>query len=581
MPKIKQTRRPGIDYPSGRGAGLGAAGVHAVDRKLGATPTDFNKIGYAGSPSSSADVGFSRALARVNKGFEGDKAKEDVQDVAWLKSNATGLEDLGLTPRVIAELYSGILTHTPRNISERERIGVLSESVRKLRLTSSVRARKLGEGFDPDVAIGDQIKGLVGSIDLPFVGDDEGGQEDLANADLTSDEITDSLGSMRTNRSMRGIDFERSADILSDDEDQTDEILSCDSVGMQVFHVALAVLGIFEPVGIAADLINCISNLICKNYFHAMIDLIAAVPVLGDTAKIFYAERLLSRTGKVSGAARTIRGVGTRAEQEARAAAEIEEALARGDIGPKMSSAINRLKRFFGTAQQMANRLRKMLEDVLDNAIALLTRMEAGGSMMSRAAYALVKRMPINVLDILKRVRAKGPAELSKFIYGLFGTRSKGGFSSPLQQTVSGVELKSALFDKHEEERDEEGLDQPETFVYDPTLPTAASDDINFNGVSDRFERDRFGTLSRGDTRMRDRQNPLEEAKRPKKKQKKTKLSLVKALTGDDDELDEFSSGGVTGFALPLGMSAPGKHTSLDKLVPGYSFARGRFPYTR
>ena len=59
------------------------------------------------------------------------------------------------------------------------------------------------------------------------------------------------------------------------------------------------------------------------------------------------------------------------------------------------------------------------------------------------------------------------------------------------------------------------------------------------------------------------------------------KLSLVKAMTVDDDDLDEFSSAAMPGVALPLGMSTPGKHKSLDKLVPGYSFATGRFPYSR
>lgn len=584
MSKIKQTRRPGIDYPSGRGTGLGAAGVHAVDRKLGATPTDFNKVGYAGSPSTSADVGFSRALARVNKGYEGDKAKEDVQDVSWLKLNAKGLEDMGLTPKVIAELYSGILTHRPRTLSESERIGVLAESVRVLRL-SAERKTRLSEGFDPDRSIGDQITDLVGSVDIPFIGDDSAASPTSVVDSFSSDDIVDSFDSPATRRAVRGIDVERSADILTDDEDQTDEIISCDSVGMQVFHVALAVLGVFEPVGIAADLINCVSHLICKNYFHAMIDLIAVIPGIGDTAKIFYAERLLSRAGRASGAARTIRGVGTRADQAEAAAVEINAALSRGDIGPKMGSAITRLERFFGSAQQMATRLRKMLEVALDKAIALLARVQGGGSMPSRAAAALMKRMPINVLDILKRVRAKGPEELGKFIYSIFGTRAKGSGASPLQMTTSGFEVKSAIFDKHSEDADQDALAASQNYDYDPDAPTGADDDLNYNGVSDRVETERYGSLSRPGSRrgmmggMRD-YAPLYEAKRGKKT-KKVKLSLVKAMTVDDDDLDEFSSAAMPGVALPLGMSTPGKHKSLDKLVPGYSFATGRFPYSR
>ena len=568
---------------------MGAAGVHAVDRKLGATPTDFNKVGYTGSPSTSADVGFSRALARVNKGYEGDKAKEDVRDVSWLKLNAKGLEDMGLSPKVIAELYSGILTHKPRTLSESERIGVLAESVRVLRL-SAERKMRLSERFDPDRSIGDQITDLVGSVDIPFIGDDADG--DVSSAPPTravdsfsSDDIVDTFDSPASRRAVRGIDVERSADILTDDEDQTDEILSCDSVGMQVFHVALAVLGVFEPVGIAADLINCVSHLICKNYFHAMIDLIAVVPGIGDTAKIFYAERLLSRAGRASGAARTIRGVGTRADQAEAAAVEINAALSRGDIGPKMGSAITRLERFFGSAQQMATRLRKMLEVALDKAIALLTRVQGGASMTSRAAAALMKRMPINVLDILKRVRAKGPEELGKFIYSIFGTRARGGGASPLQMTTSGFEVKSAIFDKHSEDDDQDALAASQNYDYDPDAPTSADDDLNYNGVSDRVETERYGSPSRPGSRrgmmggMRD-YAPLYEAKRGKKT-KKAKLSLVKAMTGDDDDLDEFSSAAMSGVALPLGMSTPGKHKSLDKLVPGYSFATGRFPYSR
>jgi hypothetical protein len=112
----------------------------------------------------------------------------------------------------------------------------------------------------------------------------------------------------------------------------------------------------------------------------------------------------------------------------------------------------------------------------------------------------------------------------------------------------------------------------------------SADDDLNFNGVSDRVEMQRgslYRTVGRGGMigGMRDYE-ALNEAKRGKKG-KKAKLSLVKALTGDDDDLDEFSSAAMSGVALPLGMSTPGKHKSLDKLVPGYSFASGRFPYSR
>jgi hypothetical protein len=46
------------------------------------------------------------------------------------------------------------------------------------------------------------------------------------------------------------------------------------------------------------------------------------------------------------------------------------------------------------------------------------------------------------------------------------------------------------------------------------------------------------------------------------------KMSLVSAMNGDDDAVDEMSAG-VAGVVLPLGMSTPGKHDPV-KASTGY-----------
>jgi hypothetical protein len=122
MTQIKQKRRPSIDFPSGRGTGLPAAGVHAVDRKLGALPVDFRLQGASGQPSSAADSGYSRAtLQRVNRGFEYQKSLEDIPEVSWLKQNAEQLNSMGLTPRLVAEMYKALPPGIPLSIELRSK----------------------------------------------------------------------------------------------------------------------------------------------------------------------------------------------------------------------------------------------------------------------------------------------------------------------------------------------------------------------------------------------------------------------------------------------------------------------------
>jgi hypothetical protein len=46
-------------------------------------------------------------------------------------------------------------------------------------------------------------------------------------------------------------------------------------------------------------------------------------------------------------------------------------------------------------------------------------------------------------------------------------------------------------------------------------------------------------------------------------------------MSGDDNELDEFSAvgtGAIGGVILPMGMRTPGRKKDLEDLMPGYKF---------
>ena len=594
MAQIKLRRRPEIDYPSGRGAGGStAAGVNTVDRRLGATPISFRLRGASGQPSSSADSGYSRStVQRVNRGYEDLKAEEDVPEISWLKQNAEQMNAMGLTPRVVVEMYHMLQSHKPRSADERKIISEMNRRVLQSRRNvrqithlalqeSAVRRkRQINEfaGVDDFLDAGKSFLGMSDDESKSQISSSQDDQERIASLgdpDLSGDEITTS-----------------DVDELANEENITSGVLACNSHSLEIFQTFLAVTGVVGdlgaflgiPLGVAADLTNACINLICRNYFYAFLDLVAVVPFVGDLAKILYAKRLIKSLGLI-GDMKAIRSGAPMAEQVKDASLIIDTVLADPTMGVKVSKKILSLKNTFKTAEQMSSRLGNLLMKVLNRAIKYIEDIHsaaANGNITSKAASWIFSKMPIDVLTILKKIRTEGVPGIKEFIVKLFGRKS-------LQQTVSATQVKHAVVDNLEAADDTGNSDK---FPEEPSLTSFQSnanvygvfDDVNNDGLPDDEENLGFSAPSGavvGEGRKR----------KSKVKSPPKKLSLENAMDGDDSVVDETSTvagslgtpgePGAGGYIIPMGMKPSGsKRKTLDQLIPGYEFVGGGYPYS-
>ena len=486
---------------------------------------------------------------------------------------------MGLTPKVVVEMFRAIQAHKPRNSRERTIIAETRSRVlmshRKIRsvtrfaLYEGSAARTLNEfiGIDDILKYGsEQISGATG-VDLglgrmPSKKDDIP-EEVLDARDLSGDEVT-----------------QRDLSRMTSSSDVTSGVLACNTQALEIFQTFLAVSGVFGditlllgiPIGMASDLVNACINLSCKHYFHAFLDLVAIVPVAGDLGKIFYANRLIKTLGVVEDMP-AIRGVGTIAEQVEDATKVILFALKHRMIGPRVSRAILSLHRVFKSAKSMAARLTGLLKRTLDVMIAFFERIKKGadeGKLTMKAANWALSKAPVNVHEILVNVRDRGVTQLREFIEHLFSRQQ-------VQYTATGMQLKQSAFPGDEES----AAPAPEVELTDRERLSMRGQEMktfDFGGSSDSAAPvfDFGGSYSRGAAGT----PAISEGKTRKKKAKK--ISLVKAMDGDDSVIDETSTtASISTFALPLGMAAPGPHKSLDKLIPGYEFAQGRYPYSR
>jgi hypothetical protein len=611
MPSVKNLRRPPIDYPSGRGTGLPAAGVHAVDRMLGAPPVDFRLQGASGQPSSAADVGYSRAtVQRVNKGFEAQKALEDIPEISWLKQNAEGLNSMGLTPRVVVEMFHALNRHTPRNEQERVLIAEMNRrvlgtrrkinSVTRLALLESNTGRhgRIDE-FDMGALASAGIEKLSSSL---FSRDDADKKRDAAALSVENDEeeIEDAL--KRSDADLSGDKITRNRLMDVEYQNLVSGVLSCNSTSLEILQTFLAVTGVVGditiffglPIGIASDLVNASINLVCRNYFYAMLDLIAVVPFAGDLSKIFYAKRLTKTLGlkKDMEMLRSASSVENQAEIASRV---IDTALSDRTIGVKTSRVILGLRKTFKSAESMAARLTAFLKRVLDRMITYIESVHKSaqdGSISSKALVWMYGKLPLDVLPILKQIREKGIPSLKEFIIDLFGRKQ-------LQRTASGAHLKHGYEETFREEQEEA---QPEEET--PEAPGPYSqylrgqrsrfmptfDDVNNDMIPDDEQPEVIYQFTGGAVPAA---SPyLRESAKKKRPKSKSRISLAKALAGDDSAVDETSTvmgslgspttPGGGGYVLPIGKKPSGpKRKSLDQLVTGYEFVSGRFPYSR
>jgi len=604
MTQIKQKRRPSIDFPSGRGTGLPAAGVHAVDRKLGALPVDFRLQGASGQPSSAADSGYSRAtLQRVNRGFEYQKSLEDIPEVSWLKQNAEQLNSMGLTPRLVAEMYKALCEYTPKNNHERQ---LLRETHRRVlgtrrKINSVTRAAlhesraSLHEFLDMDtLAAG--AKSLIGNVQ----GLDPGAPDTPAPDSLESKQML-----------LKSIDPEIGGGSVTQDElddamqshDVTAGVLACNSNSLEIFQTTLAVTGIVGdvgtflgvPIGMVSDAFNACINIMCKHYFHAFLDVIAIVPFMGDFAKIFYAKRLVKKFG-IANTSKL--ATGSWAEQVEAAVEIIENAIINPVIGPQISKKILRLRSTFQTSKRMADSLVQFLRRILDRAISFLEDIKAGaaaGSLTMKGASWALSKLPVDLLAVLKSIKNEGLTNFRKFVEGLFSRKST-------QLTASTAQVKDPALEKAEDILEPESSD---VYLTPAEMPTGSAEEFlssevqNTNLPSEEF----LGYDALGDDQKEvlrptrpgseftfsgNEEGTLREGKQKKKARR---LSLSKAMAGDDSEIDEMSTvatslgtpgqPGSGGYIGPLGAKPPGApRRRLDKLVPGYEFARGRYPYS-
>jgi hypothetical protein len=577
MAQIKHRRLPDIDYPSGRGAGLPAAGVHAVDRKLGALPTSFKLQGASGQPSTSADSGYSRnTIQRVNKGYDNLKEIENVPEISWLKVHADQLDSMGLTPRVVVEMYHGLLNHKPRNETERRLISemhgkVLStrrkaRAVTRLALLENVRRAPLNEG------VMDVLKSAASEyLDLPTDTGDQEPSEDEQISSVTSRARDLSGGSVSRS------DVER----MMKEDDATTDVLACNSTSLEILQTALAVTGVFGdlgtflgvPVGMVADLVNACINLVCGHYFHAMLDLIAVFPFAGDLVKIMYAKRYAKALGYVGDSVDFVKGVGSVSKQAEEASKVIDAALTDRLIGPKMSSIILKLKRMFGTAGAMAERLSGLLNKTVTRMINYLEDMKSSsdsGGIVKRGAVWILSKLPMDILSILKRIQDEGIPALKDFIVDLFGRKGA-------QKTASGAQLRDTVSDAGEGAEDSMTGDESEQ-EYKPGFAQAEDDSVDpdHDGIPGPFP-----------DGVRSSSYVFEGKKR--KTKGKSKISLTRALIDDPDAVfDEMSTvatslgapgePGGGGYITPIHAPRRGAKT-LEDLVPGYSFAKGSSIY--
>lgn len=614
MASVKSTRRPAIDYPSGRGAGLPAAGVHAVDRKLGALPTDFRKQGASGQPSASADSGYSRAtIQRVNRGFEAQKSLEDIPEVSWFKQNAERLNAMGLTPRLVLEMYRGLNDHKPRSDYERRLIAEMNRRVirtrREVRAVTrlalleatgrSHRPARLDE-FDVGSLVSAGIRGIA-----PLVsGDSEqklSAQAPTPKGGIDSEQVDAVLKSSEPDLSGDPITRSELKD-LAQEENLVSGVLACNTSSLEIFQTFLAVTGVVGdigtffglPVGIAADLVNACINLICGNYFYAMLDLFAVIPFAGDLVKIFYAKRLLKPLGLTDDLA-ILKSSTDRKQQVEVASRVINTAIDNQTVGPRVSRIFIGLKRTFETAQNMAKRLGGFLARVIDRAIDFLEGVQnTPQSMTSRAMSWIFGELPGKILTVLKKIKSEGIPALKEFIVGLFGTRKAA------QATASGAQVRHAMDPGEEKVAEPSAKDDAlyEPGPYDDILKgqfgsyITPFDDANSDGIPDDEQPEAMRRFQGGAPRLSPYLKEGAIRKKRKSRAPAKEISLAKAMSGDDSVVDEMStvagslgsSGapGGGGYIIPMGMRPSGpKRKSLEQLVPGYEFVGGRYPYSR
>ncbi len=616
MPKIKPQKRSQIDYPSGRGAGLPAAGVHAVDRKLGALPTSFRMQAYSGQPSTSADSGFSRATQRVNKGFDADKLVQNIPEISWLKTHEKQLTAMGLTPRAVVETYMALVKYRPQTPQERVLISELKRQVVDTRMkVRSITRLALLESVTRvpgrlDEGALDYLKGKAAEYLGISTEDEEGSEAALADAEKEGIETALQTGAKSSTGRVSRDDVEE----MIKEDDVTSGVLACNSRSLEILQTVLAVTGVFGdlgtflglPVGMAADIVNCCINLICGHYFHATLDAIAIFPFVGDLSKIFYAKRIIKTLG-VAQDAKFLRGEGSVAEQAAEAAEIIEKAITDRSIGPKVSKIILRMKSAFGSAERMADRISSLLKRATGRMITFFEGIQAGaasGSILKKGAAWILSKIPLDLLTILKKIQEEGIPALKEFVVYLFGRKG-------VQQTASGAQVKSSLVpDEPDNEEaaatsddaaDQMDVDPDGDGIPGPFGPAAFSGDEidpDGDGIPGPFGgAGQFGGISGPRSYYGDEDeglpNPyLFEAKKKGKGAKKAKrISLVKAMGDDDSVLDEFSTvagslgpagkEGAGGYIIPMGMNPSGPpRSNLDKLVPGYEFVKGRAPYS-
>ena len=618
MAQIKHLKRPAVDYPTGRGSGLPAAGVHTPDRRLGALPIPPNMSGYGGSPSTAADMGFSRITQRVmGTSEEVKKRVEAIPEISWLKQNEKGLEDLGLTSRVVMEIYTGIMLHQPRDRYERMMIENLRKRVAatqgriSLVTEAALRARPLTELLDPGTPIGDIVAGFLQGNDdnvSSVVGRAVGPAQRISAAperdeDLTPSEVSDTVDNSDSEMldNFSPAQIETGSRGLASDSDMTSKALSCHSSAVQALHVGLAILGVVGdfgsifgvPVGVAADITNCVINLVCGNFFYAFIDLVAVIPFIGDTAKIGY----LSRVKSLSPEKFARMKAATNPADKGAIAREIWDQLrSTGGFTPGVTKFLDRLDKTFKTGGEAAQRLGKLLIGYLDNAISYLERAQTGaGSGIAASAIEFFSKgkMSIDIARVLKNVRDIAIPKFMAFIKGLLGTReARASYASRAELGAATAEL--SLSDDSAHTPDMESMsDDADMMDIDVDEPAAEqmgqdsldSDDIDSDDIDDAMrgrqypvaqypgarDYDGDGLPDFGGPSLRGRSRLREGAVSSKSSRKAPKkMSLVSAMSGDDDAVDEMSvSAGVANVVLPLGMSTPGKHDPV-KASTGY-----------
>jgi hypothetical protein len=587
MAQIKQRRRPDIDYPSGRGTGgVTAAGAHSPDRRLGKLPIPANMSGYQGSPSTAADMGFSRLIQRVAAGSEEvQKQIEAVPEVSWLKRHASQLEDMGLTPRVVMEMYLGIVSHRPRNEFERRLISEyrqrISATQRKISLVTeaALLMRPLEEAMDPSKSFEDNLLSAVmgGGFDDPgmkSIAPSSSSSEAEVDLDLTPSDIRDIAQDSPEVYKNPGLMSQEGVEALASDSDMTAKVMSCHSMAVKGLQIALGIAGVFDPTGFF-DASNFVINMVCGNYFYAMLDAISLIPYVGDLAKVGY----LTRFAKISRAEiETIKNAPDIMTKVGASREIWKKALRDDELGPIVSGFIKKLDNSLGGANGIVARVRSTVESMLQQAARRLQQKSAEAGLSGAALRFFQGKLSIDIAKVLEAVREKGLPALYEFIKGTFGSRKA------RQATVSAAEVRhsgSEILDQLQAEEASSAsqtssgvADQPREYpIYATGEETADFDvDIDDDGIADVFSQQQasYGGRPRAGYDV-----PLQEAKKRKGKSPR-KISLTKAMTGDDDEVDEaISAAGVGGsipFSLPLGMKTPGRKKDLEDLMPGYRF---------